>query len=54
MYLTLFNGRHGSGHGHGSLGSITLDYQGKELIKDPGRYTYLEVPLRSLEWQQFF
>lgn len=53
IYLTLFNGRHGSGHGHGSLGSITLDYQGKELIKDPGRYTYLEVPLRSYLKEEF-
>lgn len=46
FYFTLFNGRHGSGHGHASLGSLTLHYQGKELIKDPGRYTYVEHPLR--------
>lgn len=46
IYLTLFNGRHGSGHGHAALGSLTLHYQGKELIKDPGRYTYLEHPIR--------
>ncbi|UQF37952.1 heparinase II/III family protein [Vagococcus lutrae] len=48
IYLTLFNGRHGSGHGHSSLGSLTLTYQGKEIIKDPGRYTYLEDPLRII------
>lgn len=46
IYLTLFNGRHGSGHGHASLGSLTLKYKGKELFKDPGRYTYMEEPLR--------
>ncbi|WP_429976142.1 heparinase II/III domain-containing protein [Enterococcus sp. DIV0086] len=53
IYLTLFNGRHGSGHGHGSLGSITLSYQGKEIIKDPGRYTYLEVYLRRYLKEEF-
>lgn len=53
IYLTLFNGRHGSGHGHASLGSLTLHYQGKELIKDPGRYTYLEHPIRRQLKEEF-
>lgn len=53
IFLTLFNGRHGSGHGHASLGSLTLHYQGKEIIKDPGRYTYTEHPLRKQLKEEF-
>lgn len=46
VYLTLFNGRHGSGHGHASLGSLTFTYQGNTIFTDPGRYTYQEESLR--------
>lgn len=53
FYFTLFNGRHGSGHGHASLGSLTLHYQGKEIVKDPGRYTYMEHPLRCQLKEEF-
>lgn len=52
-YFTLFNGRHGSGHGHASLGSLTFNYQGREIVQDPGRYSYLEVPLRRYLKEEF-
>lgn len=42
FYFTLFNGRHGSSHGHGTTGSLTLHYQGEDILIDSGRYTYLE------------
>lgn len=45
-YFTLFNGLHGSSHGHASNGSFTFNYQNEEIISDSGRYTYTESPLR--------
>nr|WP_242835147.1 heparinase II/III family protein [Clostridium sartagoforme] len=36
----MFNGRHGSGHGHASLGSVTISLNKEDLIGDPGRFTY--------------
>lgn len=45
-YFSFFNGRHGSGHGHGSLGSVTVSLKGEELIVDPGRHTYQEEKSR--------
>lgn len=53
IYFTMFNGRHGSGHGHASLGSLTLHYKGKEIVKDPGRYTYVEDELRMKLKEEF-
>lgn len=41
IYFTLFNGLHGSGHGHASIGSFTLQLHGQDMIVDSGRYTYL-------------
>lgn len=38
--ITMFNGRHGSGHGHASLGSVTISLNKEDLIGDPGRFTY--------------
>lgn len=46
IYFTLFNGLHGSGHGHASHGSFTLDINNKPFIIDSGRYTYMNHPLR--------
>ena len=41
IYFTLFNGLHGSSHGHASTGSFTLQLQGDDLISDSGRYSYV-------------
>lgn len=46
MYFTLFNGLHGSSHGHATNGSFTLDVENEPFIVDPGRYTYTEDALR--------
>lgn len=46
LYFTLFNGRHGSSHGHASNGSFTLSYKGEDIFIDSGRYTYTETKLR--------
>ncbi|MGX7163947.1 heparinase II/III domain-containing protein [Enterococcus massiliensis] len=53
-FITLFNGRHGSGHGHAALGSLSILLKNQELIVDPGRYTYredskLRIQLKSEE-----
>lgn len=45
-FLHLFNGPLGSGHGHASLGHVDFVYRGMEVLIDPGRYTYREVPER--------
>lgn len=47
LYFTLFNGLHGSSHGHATNGSFTLDVDNQPLIVDSGRYTYMEHPLRK-------
>lgn len=47
VYFTLFNGLHGSSHGHASAGSFTLNYQNEEIISDGGRYTYTESSIRK-------
>lgn len=46
FYLTCFNGLHGSSHGQNSQGSITLNYQGKPILIDCGRYSYTECEER--------
>lgn len=46
--ITLFNGRHGSAHGHASLGSVTITLNKADIIGDPGRFTYRnDSPLRT-------
>ncbi|MDV4150447.1 heparinase II/III family protein [Clostridium sp. AL.422] len=46
--ITLFNGRHGSAHGHASLGSVTITLNKIDIIGDPGRFTYRnDSPLRT-------
>lgn len=47
-YLTLFNGLHGSSHGHASTGSFTLNVNQQEMIADGGRYTYVEGTTRKM------
>ncbi|WP_195988180.1 heparinase II/III family protein [Clostridium sp. D53t1_180928_C8] len=45
--ITLFNGRHGSAHGHASLGSVTINLNRQDIIADPGRFIYQHnSPLR--------
>lgn len=45
--ITLFNGRHGSAHGHAALGSVTINLNKKDIVNDPGRFTYqYNSPLR--------
>ena len=45
--ITLFNGRHGSAHGHAALGSVTINLNKQDIIGDPGRFTYMyDSPLR--------
>ncbi|GEN55544.1 heparinase [Halolactibacillus alkaliphilus] len=46
IYFTLFNGWHGSSHGHASNGSFTLNYLNQEIISDGGRFSYTESPVR--------
>nr|WP_277988615.1 alginate lyase family protein [Enterococcus sp. MSG2901] len=46
IYFTLFNGLHGSGHGHASIGSFTLQLDGQDIIVDSGRYTYVNSEQR--------
>ena len=41
IYFTLFNGLHGSAHGHASTGGFTLQLQGDDLFSDSGRYSYV-------------
>ena len=48
IYFTLFNGLHGSSHGHASTGSFTLQLQGDDLISDSGCYSYVN----KAEWLQ--
>lgn len=46
--ITLFNGRHGSAHGHAALGSVTINLNKHDIINDPGRFTYQHnSPLRT-------
>lgn len=46
--ITLFNGRHGSAHGHATLGSLTINLNKQDIVNDPGRFTYLNnSPLRT-------
>ena len=46
--ITLFNGRHGSAHGHATVGSVTINLNKHDIIGDPGRFTYLyNSPLRT-------
>ncbi|EDT75008.1 heparinase II/III family protein [Clostridium butyricum] len=46
--ITLFNGRHGSAHGHATVGSVTINLSKHDIIGDPGRFTYLyNSPLRT-------
>lgn len=46
--ITLFNGRHGSAHGHAALGSITINLNKEDIVNDPGRFTYKnDSPLRT-------
>ena len=45
-YLSCFNGLHGSSHGQSSQGSITLNYKGKPILIDCGRYSYTECEKR--------
>lgn len=46
--ITLFNGRHGSAHGHASLGSMTITLNKADIVGDPGRFTYRnDSPLRT-------
>jgi len=46
LYFTLFNGLHGSSHGHATQGNFTLDINNQPFIVDSGRYTYMEHPMR--------
>lgn len=46
-YVSLWNGRHGSGHGHASLGHLNVFLKGERVLCDSGRFTYEEVPLRT-------
>ncbi|QQP70012.1 alginate lyase family protein [Carnobacterium sp. CS13] len=47
-YYSLFNGRHGSSHGHASLGQFTFGLYGQDYIVDPGRFTYVhDSPIRT-------
>ena len=41
-YLTCFNGLHGSSHGQSSQGAITLNYEGRPILIDCGRFSYTE------------
>lgn len=41
IYFTLFNGLHGSSHGHSTTGSFTLQMQGEDIIIDSGRFSYV-------------
>lgn len=46
--ITLFNGRHGSAHGHAALGSLTINLNKQDIVSDPGRFTYQHnSPLRT-------
>nr|WP_278679042.1 heparinase II/III family protein [Clostridium paraputrificum] len=52
--ITLFNGRHGSAHGHAALGSVTINLNRQDIIADPGRFTYQpNSPLRTLLKKQW-
>ena len=46
-FVSLWNGRHGSGHGHASLGHINVFLNGERVLCDSGRFTYQEGPLRN-------
>lgn len=46
VYFTLFNGLHGTGHGHASQGSFTLDIDNRPILIDSGRYSYMDHPIR--------
>lgn len=52
-YITMFGGRHGSSHGHSSLGSVTLEMDDMILIQDGGRFTYTENPIREYLKSEF-
>ncbi len=46
-FVSLWNGWHGSGHGHASLGHLNLFLNGERVLCDSGRFTYQEGPLRN-------
>ncbi|WP_318615245.1 heparinase II/III family protein [Sporosarcina sp. YIM B06819] len=46
-FVSLWNGWHGSGHGHASLGHLNVFLNGERVLCDSGRFTYQEGPLRS-------
>jgi len=47
-YFSIFNGRHGSGHGHSSLGHFNYSAYEYDYIVDSGRFTYVDnSPIRS-------
>lgn len=47
-YFSIFNGRHGSGHGHSSLGHFNYSAYEYDYIVDSGRFTYMDnSPIRS-------
>lgn len=45
-YLHMHCGCIGSGHGHGDLLHIDVGIGGEDVLIDPGRYTYMDIPLR--------
>lgn len=45
-YVTLFNGWHGSGHGHAALGHMTLSYGVDDFFISTGRFTYENTDIR--------
>ncbi|WP_191271130.1 heparinase II/III family protein [Neobacillus kokaensis] len=46
-FVSLWNGWHGSGHGHASLGHLNIILNGERVLCDSGRFTYQEGPLRN-------
>ena len=46
-FVSLWNGWHGSGHGHASLGHLNVFLNGERVLCDSGRFTYQEGPLRT-------
>ena len=41
-YWHVYSGALGSGHGHASLGHMDLAIAGRDVLVDPGRYTYVD------------
>lgn len=46
-FVSVWNGRHGSGHAHASLGHLNLFLNGERVLCDSGRFTYQEGPVRN-------